>query len=191
MSDNQTGGSPFSGGGAGGIIMNTDVQDARCENYDVPRIKSGSPVNEPSRQGDSRRDARKHVSTNSASGRYSIRQWATNARVAASRLEDAAIEGDFMEATSAGGELLDALAHLWKLRNYRESEFAEIISMLQLALAKTQFESLVSDQCVALRTLLDDCVLAGATDESEVRLARSLLKQGGFDPWRGLALREE
>ena len=96
-----------------------------------------------------------------------------------------------MEATNAGGMLTDALTQLWKLRSYRESEFAEIVNMLELALAKVDFGSLSPEQCSALVKLLDECVLAGATDESEVRHARHLLRQGGFDPWRGLSLRED
>ena len=191
MSDGHTGDSPFSGGGASGIITNTDVQEARCENYDIRYKKSGAPVREASHRNDLRGDAATHPSTSSASARYSIRQCAEKAREAASHLEDAARDGDFMEATTAGGMLTDALSRLWKLRSCRESEFAEIVNMLELALAKVDFESLSPEQCSALVKLLDECVLAGATDESEVRHARHLLRQGGFDPWRGLSLRED
>lgn len=190
MSEGLTGDSPFSAGGSRGIIANTDVQEARSENYDIRYSKSGAPIKEAARRNDSP-GAGTRPSKNSASARYNIRQNAEKARAATSRLESAAREQDFMEATSAGGVLTDALGQLWQLRNYREPEFAEIINMLQLALAKVNFESLVPEQISALVTLLDDCVLAGATDESEVRQARYLLRDGGFDPWRGLSLRDE
>ena len=190
-SDCLTGDSPLSGGGTSGIITNTDVQEARSENYDVRYSKSGASVRKSLRRSDLPSDSVARPSTGSASARYNIRQCANDARAAATRLEDAAREGDFMEAATAGGLLTDALGQLWKLRSYRESEFAEIVNMLQLALAKVNFESLAPRQCLILGELLDNCVLAGAADESDVRHARQLLRQGSFDPWRGLSLRED
>ena len=161
MSDHQTGDSPFSGGGTSGIIANTDVQEARCQNYDIRYNKSGAPVRKAPRRNDLFGDAGAHSSTGSASARYNIRQWAQKARAAVSRLEAAARDGDFMEATTTGGMLTDAVNQLWKLRGYRESEFSEIINMLELALAKVDFETLSPEQLSAIGKLLDECVLAG------------------------------
>ena len=191
MSDRQTGDSPFSGGGTSGIIANTDVQEARCQNYDIRYDKSGAPVRGTPLRNDLCGDAAAHSSTGSASARYNIRRWAHKARESVSRLEAAARAGDFMEAASTGGMLTDAVSQLWKLRRCRESEFAEIINILELALAKVVFETLSPEQLSAIGELLDDCVLAGVTDESEVRRARRLLRLGGFDPWRGLSWRED
>jgi hypothetical protein len=113
------------------------------------------------------------------------------AKEAAMRLKNSASDSDFMDATGAGVELTDALNHLWQLRKCRESEFAEIVNMLQLALAKMSFELLTSDQCAAIVKFLNECLLAGATDESDVRQARSLLRDAGFNPFRGLSMHED
>ena len=191
MYENSTGDSPFKGGGTRTITSNTNLQEARSKYYEVPYDKSGAPAKDFSRQANDDGNSGRTMSPRSASYRYSIRQWATAAKKAADRLAEAVEEDDFMEATGSGVELTNQLRELWRLRDSRESEFAEIINMLEIALAKVQFETLSSSQCRFLCQLIDQYVVAGMVDETDVRDARSLLRQAGLDPWRGLSLRED
>jgi hypothetical protein len=190
MNENETGASPFSGGGSMTAVSNTHVQDARCNNYDIPYVKSGTPIRPISRREEPRDRLDSRSLAESATTRYNLRRWAVSAKEAAERLRDASRSEDFMEATSAGVQLTYYLSQLWHSRDKREPEYAEVVSMLQLALAKVNFESVSVCQCDRIIELLDKCLLSGIAEETEVRLARSLLREAGFDPFRGLSFRE-
>ena len=190
MYKNETDESPFVSGSTATTFSNTHVQDARSEHYELPYVESGGQIN-TLRRGDKPGETQTHTSTQSASARYNIRRWASHAKDTAITLQNAARDEDFMEATSAGVELTDTLSQLWRLRDGREEEFAEIVNMLQLALAKIDFESITVEQCGHLVEIVEKCLLSGLVDETEVRLTRTLLRDAGLNPWRGLSLRED
>ena len=173
------------------LTPNTDVQDSRVRDYKIPYAKSGTSIKSDKVHSNQRGRDEGHLASDSAKTRFALRRWSERAKESATRLLASANEQDFMEATNAGIELTDSLSALWKLRECRESTFSEIVNLTQLALAQAAFEKFTPDQCTTLVQLLDDCLLSGATDETEVRLARNLLQKAGLSPWRGFSQRED
>jgi hypothetical protein len=113
------------------------------------------------------------------------------AAAAAERLCSAVSNEDFMEATNAGIELENGLSAAWANRNSRESEFQEVLNVLQIAVRNCDYESLSQQACLAIAAVVNDHLRSGLVEAGQVREARKLLKEGGFNAWRGLSLRRD
>lgn len=172
-----------------GVFSNTHVQDAGLRKYDIPFVGSGSTASEDdSRDKSGRRtiDAKLLVSH-----RFNIRKWSAQALAAAKSLRAAAEQEDFMEATSAGVEMIECLGELWAMRASRESEFAEVVNIAETTLKGTAFESLTVQECDLLVEMVEKCIVPGLVTVDDVRLARRLFRGAGFNPWRGITVNEQ
>ena len=193
MSYDQTGESGYSGSGMNTFVSNTTVQASRLRNYTTRYEKSGGPSIEGNIAGTEQHKGSlsREPSSSRSSARYNILRWTEQARKAAFRLSEANSLDDFMEARHAGHLLTDSLARIWSFRDVREEEFTEIVNILQIALKELPFETIQPAICSAVEQIIDECLLSGSVDETQVRKARELMREVGLDPFRGLTLREE
>ena len=96
-----------------------------------------------------------------------------------------------MEVAESGFALTDELAELWKLREIREEEWAAALNFLQAALGQEEFERFGTDQCTAVRAVIDNYLAAGVMDEDDVGRVRMILRRADFDPWKAISATPE
>jgi len=105
----------------------------------------------------------------------------------AKNMEEAAKSNDFMELSIAGITLMDNLHDLWKLRKVREEEWQAILNFLQSALVQEEFEKYTLNQCVVIRKTIENYLSKGSVNDTEIERAVTILREGGFDPFRGIS----
>jgi hypothetical protein len=111
----------------------------------------------------------------------------TAAEKEACRLESRAKAGDLMELSNAGFRLGEILRELWELREEREDDWGDLLNILQGALAQEEFERFSVDQCRAIRSIIVDHLGSGAVDVDDLERSIRLLREAGFDPWKGIS----
>jgi radical SAM superfamily enzyme YgiQ (UPF0313 family) len=102
-------------------------------------------------------------------------------------MESFAESGDLVELSNAGFALRFALEDLWNLRNEREEDWGDLLNLLQGALAQEEFERFKARQCQTIRTIIVDHLSAGVTDIDDIERSIKLLREAGFDPWKGIS----
>jgi hypothetical protein len=175
---------------SGTFLENTRVQDARVEGYDLPYEKTDdrreSRVKRHSLQLNHREvEGNTEVESNPAL-KYAIKQYLGRAIKDTKRMEQFAVAGDVMELAMAGMSLRDNLRELWRLRSARDDEWAAVVNFIQAALCQVEFERFTSDQCCAIRKILESHLSLNVVGDDDVKLARRTLQHAGFDPWKGL-----
>jgi len=167
------------------ISQNTDVHEARCQHYDLhiersgvmggPRMRAVEPTRKP--VGESK----------AITQRYAVRQFVKEAQKEASRMVEAARSQDAIETASAGMALNDALDSLWQRRSVRGDEWASLLSFLQTALAKEEFERFSLEQSQAVANIIDSFLAGPAVRDADVTRAREILQKTGLDPWKAIS----
>jgi hypothetical protein len=84
----------------------------------------------------------------------------------------------------------DVLRDLWTLRRAREDEWGDGINLLQIVVARLDFEQLERNQRRALYLVFEEDLFGRTVNRSEVERVIQILTDAGFDIWRGLEERE-
>ncbi len=167
------------------ITQNTDVHEARCQHYDLHTEKSG--VMRVSRIREAEHKTKALAEHKVLSQRYAVRHLTKEAQKESSRMLEAAQGQDAMETASAGMALSDALGSLWQRRSVRDDEWASLLSFLQAAIAKEEFEQFTVEQCQAVANVIDSFLAGPAVRDEDVTRAREILQKSGLDPWKGIS----
>ena len=180
--------------GSGGSVFlpHTDVNDARCEAYDLPLTKTA-------RNAIQRRDAvrksdkpsRQFAAVTDQARRYSLGLHLRRARSQTKELTLAIGASDEFAAADAGIALSKELSDLWILRDLREAEWAAALNFLQSALAREEFERFQIEKCEAVRKVVEDVLAAGLVDDEDVGRVRRTLREAGLDPWKAISQQDE
>ena len=168
-----------------GMLANTKVQDARCEYYDLPYVKSG--VDKKQSLKERTAPSRREFAAPRISQFYAVRKYSRDARDEAARMVRASKDGEIMEIASQGLALMDSLQVLWGLRSVREDEWASLVNFLQAALSKEEFERFTEEQCETVHIIIANYLAAGLVRDDEVTKARCLLRKVGLDPWKAIS----
>jgi len=172
-----------------GIMQNTNVQDARCEYYDLTHERSGV-LRKPRVRERAVPTERRQVARNLA-GRYAIRKYVDDARQESLRMELAARQGDVMALACAGIALMGCLQELWAMRNVREEEWRSVVNFLQAALTKEEFERLSTEQCKTVHAIIVNYLGGGLLRDEDVLKARMMLRKAGLDPWKAMSASQQ
>ena len=105
----------------------------------------------------------------------------------ANELEDAARTGDLMALSNAGFGLTAALDELWEQRNEGETDWADLLNLLQGALAKEEFERYSTQQCAAIKEIISKYLTADEVKLDDIENSIRLLREAGLDPWKGIS----
>jgi hypothetical protein len=143
-----------------------------------PRKQSG--VQEYSRQRSTQQSLRHAASIN-----------LSEAINAAKDMEDAAKDGDQIQLSISGFQLRDALQKLWGLRKQRESDWQDLLVMLQAAITNEHFEHFSVKQCKAVRMILEAHLSNTPVDISDLESALRILRKANLDPWKGASNEDE
>jgi cytochrome P450 len=164
---------------------NTQVHSGRLITYDVPYEKSAAPTKRPSARSFMPPGAEE--SGKVVSQRYALNHYLAKAREEARRMKEESQYGNTLDLGIRGVALLDDLEELWRLRTVRELEWAEILNLLQSALAKEQFERFTPHMCNAVLKVVSEYLGSGATDRDDVRDALRILQDAALDPWKAIS----
>jgi len=104
---------------------------------------------------------------------------------AAKDMEDAAKDGDQIQLSISGFQLRDALQKLWGVRKQRESDWQDLLVMLQAAITKEHFEHFSVEQCKAVRMILEAHLSNTPVDISDLESTLCILRKAKLDPWKG------
>lgn len=161
-----------------------NVNEHRLSGYYVPHEKSGEvgQSNPLPRTFSQKAAALSHSSVR----RDLIRRSLKHAEEEAARMETFAETGELMELSNAGFRLKDALEELWTFRNEREDDWGDLLTMLQAVLAQEEFERFTPNHCYAIRCVITDHLGSGVVDIYDIERGIKLLREAGFDPWKGI-----
>jgi hypothetical protein len=104
---------------------------------------------------------------------------------------DASRTGDGMELSNLGFELSRCLDELWQFRNHRESNWGDLINLLQVALVKEEFEIYTEQRCSCLQEILQYHLKPNPVEDDDLRMTVRLLRRAEIDPWKGLSQVQE
>lgn len=174
------------------FFPNTDQQNGRCDAYDLPLSKTAGRERNQRREPD-RKSVRapNHAAVVSQSRRYSLGLHLRRARSLIKSLTTAVNGRDDFGVADSGISLSNELNELWKLRDLREAEWASVLNFLQSALAKEDFERFQSEQCDAIRNVVEEVLAAGVVDDEDVGRVRRTLRDAGLDPWKAISQQDE
>ena len=130
---------------------------------------------------------RQHEVVSRPSRRDAIRRALASAKNEGERMEAFALNEEFVDLSLSGFQLLEKLQELWTLRFERDSDFGDLLNMLQGALLQEEFERFSPEQCTAIRTILVDHLGSGPVDSDDIERSIRLLREAGFDPWKGIS----
>lgn len=167
------------------ISQNTDVHEARCQQYDLVVEKSGVISGVRIREPEPPHKTVDRIPQ--VTRRYTVRRLVEEAQGEASRMVAAAQSQDPMELATAGMSLSDVLDSLWQLRSVRSDEWASLLNFLQGALAREEFERFSVQQCQAVSQIIDLYLAGPAVRDEDVIQARETLQKNGLDPWKAIS----
>jgi hypothetical protein len=99
-------------------------------------------------------------------------------------MEEFAKDGDLIQLSISGFRLKESLQGLWGLRKQRESDWQDLVAMLQAAINKEHFESFSDEQCIAVRTILEAHLSNTPVDISDLESTLCILRKVKLDPWK-------
>ena len=111
-----------------------------------------------------------------------LRRRLKHAARSADRMVSSQNNGDLMDLSLAGFELVATLKDLWDLREDRESEWREIVNLIQGTLTKREFELFTEKQVKAVQECVQVLSLphVDVTNLEEVVIA---FQRAGLDPF--------
>lgn len=110
---------------------------------------------------------------------------------AARDMENAAIDSDLIQLSISGFQLRDALQKLWGGRKQRESDWQDLLVMLQAAITNEHFEHFSVEQCKAVRIILETHLSNTPVDISDLESTLRILRKAKLDPWKGASNEDE
>jgi hypothetical protein len=110
---------------------------------------------------------------------------------AAKEMEDAAKDGDQIQLSISGFQLRDALQKLWFLRKQRESDWQDLLVMLQAAITNEHFERFSVEQCKAVQMILETHLSNTPVDITDLESTLRILRKVKLDPWKGASNKGE
>jgi len=90
---------------------------------------------------------------------------------------------DPIESALLGGQLTNSLHELWEYRTARESDWIEILNVLQIAVPSAEFEFLPREKRLALVKIFGESLLIRTVGPTEVDRSLKILTEAGFDIW--------
>lgn len=96
-------------------------------------------------------------------------------------------ENDPIESALLGGELTNTLHDLWKHRTCRESDWVEMLNMLQIAVPAEEFEFLPKQKRLALSRVFNETLLPRTVGSGDIDRFLKILTDAGFNVWSGLS----
>lgn len=94
---------------------------------------------------------------------------------------------DPVDSALHGSSLIGLLQELWSYKSVREPDWTEILNVLQIVLAKQEFENLSKEKRSALVRIFQEEFLTRTIGRAEVERTLQLLSDAGFDPWCGIS----
>ena len=94
---------------------------------------------------------------------------------------------DPIESALLGGQLTNSLHELWNFRRCRESDWIELLNVLQIAVPAEEFEFLPPTKRAAIAKIFDETLLTRTVGPTELRRGLKILTDAGFNVWAGLS----
>lgn len=132
-------------------------------------------------------NSRPTSNTSNTSKSTRIAQLLNKAKSLASEMESYARSGELMDLSNCGFSLIYTLDDLWALRENRESDWKDLLNLLQGALAKEEFERYSVEQCIAVRKVITEHLADGYIEIDDLERSIRLLRNAGLDPWKGIS----
>jgi hypothetical protein len=94
---------------------------------------------------------------------------------------------DPIESALLGGQLTNGLHELWNYRQCRESDWVEILNMLQIAVPAEEFEFLPKAKRLAIVRVFNEALITRTVGPGELDQCLRILTDAGFNVWAGLS----
>jgi hypothetical protein len=94
---------------------------------------------------------------------------------------------DPIESALLGGQLTNGLHELWNYRRYRESDWVEILNVVQIAVPAEEFEFLPNVKRLAIVRVFNESLLTRTVGPDELERCLKILTDAGFNVWAGLS----
>jgi hypothetical protein len=94
---------------------------------------------------------------------------------------------DPIESALLGGQLTNGLHELWSYRRCRESDWVEILNLVQIAVPAEEFEFLPNTKRSAIVRIFNESLLTRTVGPAEVDRCLKILTDAGFNVWAGLS----
>ena len=92
-----------------------------------------------------------------------------------------------IELANKSFELQHILEDLWQIRSEREPDWVDLLSMIMVMMAQEDFDLFTLSKCKALQTIVQEHLKLALVDIHNLRECRKLLREAGFDPWKGIS----
>jgi hypothetical protein len=182
MGPSPTGGVVFPKGTSGAFHFLADAQASNLEKYRVSYDQT-SAVTITERPEKNRHSDATTSPPKTRTNRGVFRKAARDAREDAAGMLAACSTRDLISLSNHGFGLNDRLAQLWALRAERESDWSDLVNLVQGSLANTEFERLNGHQCKVLKAIVDDYIASSWVESENVRFCLDLLTKSGFNPF--------
>ncbi len=102
-------------------------------------------------------------------------------------LEDIVEIEDPIQVSNEAHALMREFKSLWQYRDARESEWGDLINLLQIALPGQNYEDVPKQTWIAISRIFEECLANRTLRNDDTRRAIRLLKEAGLDPWNGIS----
>lgn len=166
------------------ISYSANISSDPRGNYRQSNVPSGENWR-PSAVQDAGR--RPKVRSDNPANRYAIGRLTAKAFEILRNMQTSIVSENVMESANFGYELEKLLEKMWELRKTRESNFGDVVNLLQIALAKEKYEEWTVEHCAAVERYVRTVIGVAPVGREQCGLAISLLHLGKLDPWKGIS----
>lgn len=168
----------------GGLTISNSISITASDDVGSSPSRQVVPNRRPERRSG---DVGLRPSSFDPSVRDEIRRGVLRAIGAAKEMTEAAQHGDPMELSNAGFNLGRYLDELWGLRKHRESNWGDLVNLIQGALTREEFERFEEEQCKLIGDILAYHLRPSPVEDDDLRSSVQLLRRAKLDPWKGLS----
>jgi len=101
--------------------------------------------------------------------------------------QELADSDDPIESALLGGQLTNGLHELWNYRRCRESDWIEILNIVQIAVPAEEFEFLPKEKRLAIVRVFKEALVPRTVGPADLDRCLKILTGAGFNIWAGLS----
>ena len=101
--------------------------------------------------------------------------------------QELADSDDQIDSALLGGQLTNRIHELWDYRQCRESDWVEILNIVQIAVPAEEFEFMPKEKRLAIVRVFNEALVPRTVGPAELDRCLKILTEAGFNVWAGLS----
>jgi len=94
---------------------------------------------------------------------------------------------EWMEQANYGFDLKNILKQMWEFRNCRESNWKDLLNLVQIVFSSQELETYTKKQKKAFEKVIRDYLCIGTVEDEDVENAMMTLSENDLDVWCGFS----